>query len=540
MREIEAASVYFRQHPEAGASVLASEAKQPAGVAAERKANLVTAQSPYLSGALQWPDPLPLGSGLPPVDSFEEQLLPESLRDLVIDTAERMQVPADLPGAVGVASLAGCVNRRARVQPKRNDGSWVVTPNLWAAFVAPSGFMKTPTLYTILEPLQAIEREWREQYIQHRGSFEARHEEFELRLDAWRTQCRKAYANANQPPLKPVECLKAPCLKRLIVNDATFESLHSVLSENPAGLLLVRDELVGWLATFDRQGREGERQFFLESWNGDKPFTMDRIGRGTVHVPACCISLVGGIQPGRLKSYLVDALKDGPANDGLMQRFQILVWPDTSGEWKNVDRPPNAKAQVKAARLYSKLANLPAENPPLLKFCAEAQELFDEWLAELERKVRGDNVHPALQCHLSKYRSLMPSLALLFELADFAAGDDECLPGTVLLDHARQAAAWCGYLESHARRVYSCVVTPAMSSALALAEKIKRAKVTGKVFTAREIYLKGWGGLDTRDLVRLAAEILVDAGWLRELPDEPNPLGGRPSLRWEINPKVRP
>ena len=45
-------------------------------------------------------------------------------------------------------------------------------------------------------------------------------------------------------------------------------------------------------------------------WNGDTGHTIDRIGRGTIHVEACCMSMLGGIQPGRLRSYLVDALGD--------------------------------------------------------------------------------------------------------------------------------------------------------------------------------------------------------------------------------------
>ena len=40
----------------------------------------------------------------------------------------------------------------------------------------------------------------------------------------------------------------------------------------------------------------------------------------------------------------------------------------------------------------------------------------------------------------------------------------------------RQAAAWCEYLESHAQRVYSCVVTPQLRAARELAEKIKKRK----------------------------------------------------------------
>jgi putative DNA primase/helicase len=75
-------------------------------------------------------------------------------------------------------------------------------------------------------------------------------------------------------------------------------------------------------------------------------------------------------------------------------------------------------------------------------------------------KIRRNDLHPALISHLSKYRSLMPSLALLFELADRASiegFDGSCLAGRenfVSLEHTRQAAAFCDYLESHAYPEY--------------------------------------------------------------------------------------
>jgi len=71
--------------------------------------------------------------------------------------------------------------------------------------------------------------------------------------------------------------------------------------------------------------------------------------------------------------------------------------------------------------------------------------------------VRRDELHPALISHMSKYRSLMPALAVLFELAEWATGNGSA--DTVSLEHTRQAALYCAYLESQARRVYSCVVT---------------------------------------------------------------------------------
>jgi hypothetical protein len=131
------------------------------------------------------------------------------------------------------------------------------------------------------------------------------------------------------------------------------------------------------------------------------------------------------------------------------------------------------------------------------------------------------------------------------ELADRASSegfDGSHLAGSqnfVSLEHARKAAAWCEYLESHARRVYSCIVTPQLRAARELAERIKQRKIGAKgVFSCRDVYLKGWSGLDGPEAVKLAAEVLEDAGWIRELPSESGQAGGRPSLRWQVNPRL--
>src|SRR5207245_2106122 len=139
---------------------------------------------------------------------------------------------------------------------------------------------------------------------------------------------------------------------------------------------------------------------------------------------AVCLML-GGIQPGRLRSYLVDALEDGPSNDGLIQRFQLLVWPDTGPEFTYVDRKPNAASEQQAEGVFRKLLKLDAENPKRFRFAPDAQQLFIDWFSELEAKIRGDELHPALTSHLSKYRSLMPALAVLFELADQASDNSD-------------------------------------------------------------------------------------------------------------------
>ena len=490
----------------------------------------------------EWPVPMALEGALPGVQPFSEDLLPTSFRSLVRDVSERMQVPMDYPAVVIVLCLAGIVSRRAIIQPKANDTGWVVVPNLWGGIIAPPGFMKSPVIQAATRPLNQIQNAWRHEHDEAVQRYADGREEFELRHAAWKELYKASSKGGKPAPERPTDKPEEPKLRRLIVNDATFEALHQTMSENPAGILVIRDEFTGWWSTLDRAGREGERAFCLQAWNGDTGHTIDRIGRGTVHVDACCMSMLGGIQPGRLRSYLADALHDGPSNDGLIQRFQLLVWPDTDSEWKYVDRRPDAKIEEQVTRVFHALLELDPAQQLRFRFGPEAQELFIEWLTDLEAKLRGDELHPALVSHLSKYRKLMPALALLFELADRAASGvpiTNCFDLLVSLEHTKQAAAFCDYVESHANRIYSCVTTPQIRAAQELADKIKTRKVGADgFFSCREVYLKGWSGLDSPEAVRLAMQILEDAGWIREMSGDPGPSGGRPSLRYRVNPRV--
>jgi hypothetical protein len=388
-------------------------------------------------------------------------------------------------------------------------------------------------------PLTHIEEEWRRDYEQEEQTYSLIQRESKLEWQAWEERTKVAIKKGSPKPPPPQEIREAPLQKRLILNSATFEKLHEILEQNPAGILVLRDELTGWLAELDKQGREAERQFYLEAWNGDTGFTVDRIGRGSIYVPATCVSLLGNIQPARLRWYLSDAVVGGPNDDGLIQRFQVLVWPDAQRDWKLIDRRPDNCALAMTERVFSRLANLSSDSPLAMSFDRDSQELFYAWLTELENKVREERgLHPAMLAHLSKYRSLMPALAALFELADRAASEG-ALEGNVLvnLEHTKQAAAMCEYLESHAKRVYSCIVSPEHRAARELLRHIEAGDLKNP-FRTRDVYLKGWTGLDTPDRARSASKLLEDAGWVREEDAAKSERGGRPSETWQVNPKV--
>ena len=139
-------------------------------------------------------------------------------------------------------------------------------------------------------------------------------------------------------PTEPVE-------RRYITNDTTYEKLGEILSQNPNGVIAHRDELVSLLKTLDREEYAAARGFFLTAWGGKERYTFDRIGRGRVHIEGACLSMIGSTQPGRLAEYVRRAVSGGSGDDGLIQRFGLLVWPDQSPEWKDVDCYPDTAAR---------------------------------------------------------------------------------------------------------------------------------------------------------------------------------------------------
>jgi hypothetical protein len=496
---------------------------------------------------MEWPDPVPLTLSMPPVIPFhEDRLLPDSLRAIAVDIAERMQVPLDFTGVIGMITMAGAVNRRVQIQPKHRDQDWIVTPNLWGGIVADPGYLKSPVIKAMTQPLEAVEAEWSKDNQRRQQQYTAQLARWELKNTARKEQLKKDASGKADAPLGLPEQPPKPAARRIIVNDATPEALHEIMRDNPGGVLVVRDEITGWLADLDKKGREGERGLHLTAWNGDSHYTVDRIGRGTISVPACCESIVGGIQPDILTQYLgsrVGRIQD----DGLIQRFQLLVRPDTSGEWHYVDRARCQEAATTYKRIVTTLANLDPINTVRFVFSPEAQEHFQGWLEDQQREIRAKQMPPILAAHLSKYSSLMPSIALLCELADrvtessggFAGfGAHRQNPNRVSIVNAERAVEWCEYLKSHANRIYSAV-TPELNQAKFLAEKIRERKI-GKdgSFTARDVYQHDWTGLKTFEAVEVAAGPLIQANWLRIDFRQSGPRGGRPSAVYLVNPKL--
>ncbi|WP_458070646.1 YfjI family protein [Rhodanobacter sp. BL-MT-08] len=475
--------------------------------------------------------PKALPSPLPEVPAFDAELLPESVRDWCVDAAEGLSVPLDFTAVPAMVALSGTIGRCIGIAMKRHE-SWHELPILWGCVVGRPSSGKSPALAPsrrMLDRLARVEREAHEVAMRE-------HEKKLLIADALRANAKKAIQRAlakgdldtataaagnalpdGGPPIEP----------RLVVNDVTIEKLGELLNANPRGLVQCRDELAGWLATLDREGRGGDREFWLECWNGTGAYTVDRIGRGTVRVEACAVSILGGMQPGKLSEYVRGAIRGGFSDDGLMQRFQLAVYPDLPPSWTYSDRPTDQASEARAWATFQRLRgldpgavgaqSLDGIDVPILRFDDEAQELLVSWMSSLMHRLRIGDEPAWLESHLSKFRALAGRLALVLHLADDRRGP-------VSAATLATALRWCEYLEGHARRIYS----PASDNSVTIAHAIlKKRQKLPEGFTARDIQRHAWSGLEERDAIVLGLERLVEHGYLVESVAQ---TGGRPSV----------
>lgn len=496
--------------------------------------------------ASPWSEPVPLPEGLSPVKPLDPELIPEPLRPWLLDIAGRMEIPPDFSTVAAMTALSSLIGRGCGIYPKEKD-NWLVVPNTFGGVIGRPSLLKSPAIAEAMKPLDRLEIEARDQHKDALQSFEinkmvarAKREEVEKGIKQLVRDGKEYGAESLKSQLAGLE-LAEPFRRRFFTADGTPEKIIDLLNQNPRGILIRRDELIGWLRGLDKDGREGARALFLEGWNGTGRYSYDTISRGTVDVEGLTLSVFGAITPGPLQDYVYHSGKGGGGDDGLLQRFQLLVWPDGPADWKNVDRWPDTEQKNLAFAIFKVLAgDIPGavmqegESIPSLRFSPGGQAVFNEWRQELERRLRGGEVTcSSLESHLGKYRSLMPSLALIIHLVDVAAGTVP--PGPVSETAALMAVGWCEYLESHAVRIYGGGQSPAMESARELLKHIKRGNVPDGT-KPKEIYRREWSKLNTAEAVRAGLKVLEDYDWLLV---ERTETGGRPSEIIRLNPLAK-
>ena len=109
--------------------------------------------------------PRPITVDLIPVPPLEDAMIPEPLREWILDIGNRAWAPVEYAAAAAIVALSGVIGCRLTVRPKRKD-RWLIAPNLWGGVVGPPGVLKSPMVEEALRPLRRLAADAAEEHKQ--------------------------------------------------------------------------------------------------------------------------------------------------------------------------------------------------------------------------------------------------------------------------------------------------------------------------------------------------------------------------------------
>lgn len=444
---------------------------------------------------------------------------------LVQDLAEGAGSPVDYVATGVLSVVASLIGAKRWVSPWEG---WEEPCVMWTALVGDPSSNKSPAIDAAILPLRAMELDLAEQHKAALMSYAAVAERANAENKLWQDKVKQAAKDAVATPSKPdeAEAPDAPQRKRLIVQDSTPEEMAAILAGNPNGTLHLRDELAGWLDSFERY-TAGGRAFWLEAYGG-RQFVVDRksLSKPLV-VPFNGVSVLGGIQPDKLRDALLNA-----SDDGLAARF-LWVWPEPI----TYRRPRQVADRARLDNLYRQLERLPHvdEAARALSLASDAADVFEQWITENDADVRGNTgLYAAL---LGKLRGRALRLALVLEMlawAERGGREPDRISKSTL---ARALILIEDYLKPHARRTFGDAALPqADKDAREVARFI--AKAAAQRVNARDMRRDPAIGFSDAGRMEAAIEALEEAGWLRAAPSRAGGAPGRAKKDYLVNPAV--
>jgi len=485
-------------------------------------------------------DPKPLDLTLKPVAALEDECLPKVLTDWLRPASKVIGCPFDFLALSAVIMIGSLIGSRVRVKPLRHS-DWFVVPNLYGGCVGLPSTKKTPALDETRRPILELQAEARKQYADEKADYDIRARFYEKETAGHLKDSKSIedYKTKLKLSTKPEE----PILRRFETNDITTPKLAQFLSENPIGILQSRDELTGWLKSLEADYDLNARSFILELWKGAISYTQARVGNGEIQIPSGTLSIIGGIQPSKLQRYIAEAYSFDNS-DGLPQRF-LFAYPDTS---KRTEKPTEADYRAmqsgfnRANEICKTIAGFDFNGRVVgangdvfhaVKFNGEAQTIVDEWQADIEAEAESLQIEDeAFSSYLYKLPKSCFAIALIFHcLENIGAGN---FPDEISLQTALKAIAYTEVLTTHARRVFALGENQIFALAQILIGKIKKGDLE-QGFTAYDIKRKQWSGLKTPDIIKDVIGLLLDYGYLLELPTSGE---GRPTIKYAFHPSL--
>ncbi len=305
----------------------------------------------------------------------------------------------------------------------------------------------------------------------------------------------------------------------------------------PRGLLLARDELSGWLKSFNayKKGKGGDDAQWLELHRAGTLLVDRKTGTPkTIHIPNASVGVCGGIQPGILQL----ALGREHFENGLAARLLLAMPPRRAKQWTETDVCRELQGQIEA--VFENLLAMKMQEdefggiePVDIPLTMDGQNawiaFYDEHAAQQAQIAGGD-----LAAAWSKLEGYAARLALVIHCVRVACGDESLKTDDYVDEFSIKAAVtiarWFG---EEIKRIYSVLSEDDdQRDQRRLLEQIQAKD--GRI-TVRQLMQGARKYRDSAEMATSALQELADIGWGKWENVQAGTDGGRPSRIFVLN-----
>ncbi|MEO6522204.1 MAG: DUF3987 domain-containing protein [Mucilaginibacter sp.] len=335
----------------------------------------------------------------PPVDygniEFPLDIFPKEIQNYMIQCRDTLDNSIDYMGCSFLWMLSVIIGNSVKIQVKPG---WVEPATVWMTVVGKAGIGKTPSISSIVFPLQKENNREIKKFVKSYDKFN----EF-MELD------KKDRENTEQ--------IKRPKKTQFIADDITLEALVDLHEENKNSVGVFKDELAGWIKDMNKYRAGSDLEFWLSTWSA-KSVSLNRKTAKSAFVAHPLIPVLGGIQPGIFDSFYNDENKD----NGFIDRM-LLCYPDLTVEEYN-DRELDFSTinwyNDYMVAFYNNIKQLVVEfdtddeiKPMIAIMDSEAKIEWKRIFNKITAQQNDDGENEYMKSMLPKQKSYIPRFALL-------------------------------------------------------------------------------------------------------------------------------
>jgi len=327
-------------------------------------------------------------------DGFPIDIFPDEVAHYLKECNRTLQNSVDYMGCtlLWIGSLV--IGNSLRIEVKKG---WTEISTIWMAIVGAAGLGKSPSINSVLYPLEKINGDERRRYQKAKKEYDA-------------------YMELTKEEKKQAIEVQEPRRTQFIVDDVTIEALINLHAQNHNGVGVFKDELAGWFKDMNKYKEGSDKEQWLSSWSG-KGIAVDRITRQSDFIAKPILPVLGGIQPTVLTGFFTEENKD----NGFLDRM-LFTFPDLSVEaYVNEEIDPaliqfyndfivNFYQYMRKIVVFNDFGEI---EPHLATLSPDANKEWIKIFNGITSKQNSDETPEMIKSMLAKQKSYIPRFALI-------------------------------------------------------------------------------------------------------------------------------